>query len=161
MEITKVPIEGCWYEEFRIRRVPPCSSGFLCRPLVTERRFIMRKFLTKAIPLVTLALFICIMLSGGILKKPFGKKDDVPQAIANIIQDIDHDNWNEANKDIENLEKAWKKVIRRIQFSSERDEINYVSTSIARLRGAALAEDKANSIIELKEAYHHWKTIGK
>lgn len=121
----------------------------------------MRRFLTIAIPIVTLALFICIMLSGSILKKPLGKNDDVPQAIENILQDINQDNWMEANKDIELLEKAWKKVIRRIQFSAERDEINYVSTSIARLRGAALVEDKANSVIELKEAYHHWRTIGK
>ena len=130
-------------------------------PLCDGEEIYMRKFLTKAIPLVTLALFLCIMLSGGILKKPFGKKDDVPQAIENVIRDISHDNWIEANEDIEKLEKAWKKITRRIQFSAERDEINYVSTSIARLRGAAMVEDKANSLIELQEAYHHWKTIGK
>lgn len=121
----------------------------------------MRKFLTVAIPIVTLAIFICVMLSGGILKKPLGKNDDFSQAIENAIQDINQDNWVEANKDIENLEKAWKKVIHRIQFSAERDEINDISTSIARLRGAARVEDKANSIIELYEAYHHWSVIGQ
>lgn len=121
----------------------------------------MRKILTIAIPIVTLALFICVMLSTGILKKPFGEDDDIPQTIEKVIQDINQDNWMEVNMDIEALEKAWNKVIRRIQFSAERDEINDISTSIARLRGAALAEDKVNSLIELNEAYHHWRVLGK
>ena len=121
----------------------------------------MRRFLTIAIPIVSLALFICIMLSGSILKRPFGKDDDVPQAIENLIQEVDNDEWDKVNSEIDNLEKSWNKVIRRVQFSLERDEISDLSMSIARLRGAALAEDKGNSLIELFEAYNHWKEMGK
>ncbi|HHU72397.1 MAG TPA: DUF4363 family protein [Clostridiales bacterium] len=121
----------------------------------------MRRFLTIAIPIVTLALFICIMLSGSILKRPLGKDDDVPQAIENLIQKINNDDWDKVNSEIDNLEKAWKKVIHRVQFSLERDEINDLSMNIARLRGAALAEDKGNSLTELLEAYNHWKEMGK
>lgn len=121
----------------------------------------MRRFLTIAIPIVTLALFICIMLSGSILKRPLGKNNDIPQAIENLIHEVNNDDWDKVNSDIVNLEKTWKKVIHRVQFSSERDEINDLSMNIARLRGAALAEDKSNSLIELFEAYNHWNGLGK
>lgn len=121
----------------------------------------MRKFLIVTIPIVTIALFICIMLSGSILKKSFGKNDDVSQCIDDMIQMVEKEAWDEASKNVEDLDKAWKKVKIRVQFSAERDELNYLSTNIARLRGAIEAEDKSNALMELNEAHSHWKDIGK
>lgn len=121
----------------------------------------MRKFLIVAIPIVTLAIFICIMLSGSILKKTLTKDDDVAQCINHMMQRVDKEDWEEASKGVEDLDKAWKKVMKRIQFSAERDEINYISTNIARLRGAIEAKDKSNALMELNAAYNHWKDIGK
>ena len=71
------------------------------------------------------------------------------------------DNWGEVETETENLEAAWKKVVGRIQFSLERDEINYFTTNLARLQGAILARDKSSALIELKEAYNHWENLGK
>lgn len=121
----------------------------------------MRKFITVAIPIVAIALFICIMLSGGFLKKPIGKEKGIPQAIENVIQDVNNEDWEEASKSTDDLDKTWKKVIFRIQFSSERDEMNYLSTNIARLQGAILAKDKASALLELYEANDHWEGLGK
>lgn len=101
------------------------------------------------------------MLSGSFLKRPFGENDDIPQAIEDIIQDVNTGEWEEVSKGTEELDRIWKKVIFRVQFSSEKDEINYLSTNIARLRGAILAEDKADALIELKEAYNHWKQLSE
>lgn len=121
----------------------------------------MRKFLTRAVPIVAMALFICIMLSGSLLKKSFGQDDNVPQHINNIMKAVDNEVWEEASEEIEILDRAWKKVIFRIQFSSERDEINYLSTNIARLRGTIHAQDKSNALMELNEAFSHWKSVGE
>ena len=52
-----------------------------------------------------------------------------------------------------------EQIIHRIQFGSEREEINDLSKNIARLRGAAQAKDRTSSLVELSEAYHHWKNI--
>lgn len=121
----------------------------------------MRKFITYAIPIVLMAVFICIMLSGSFLKKPLGEDDDLPQLIDRIQEYVTNDSWEEANKGLEALDKAWKKVVVRVQFSSERDEINSINTSIARLRGAVQAKDKSNTLMELYEAYNHWKELGE
>lgn len=121
----------------------------------------MRKFLMFGIPLVTLALFVLIMLSGDFLKKPLGKDDDLPGTINEIIEMVQQDQWDAVVKQTEELAAIWKKVERRIQFSSERDEINALSTSIARLRGAVMAKDKTNALMELNVAYNHWDELAK
>jgi hypothetical protein len=120
----------------------------------------MRRLLIIAIPVATLLLFICIMFSGNILKKPLGEDDNIPKSIDDIIEAVNNEAWDEANGKFRSLESAWDKLIFRVQFGSERDEINKLSTSIARLKGAMEAEDKAESLMELYEAYNHWDRLG-
>src|SRR5665647_3438864 len=103
----------------------------------------MRRFMVIALPIVTLVLFVMVMLSGNILKQSLGKDDNIPQSIQTIIQDVNHENWEAANQNTDNLNRVWDKVVTRVQFSSERDEINAFSINIARLRGAIQAKDKS------------------
>lgn len=121
----------------------------------------MRKFLVITIPIFLIVIFILVMLSGGILKKPLGKSDDIPGSINLIIADIQSDKWDEAGKKTEQLTQTWKKIVNRVQFSSERDEINAFSMNLARLHGTILAQDKSASFAELYEAFEHWDELGK
>lgn len=120
----------------------------------------MRKFLVTIIPIITLILFVLIMISGNILKKPLGKDDDIPQSINDMIEAVNNESWKEADNNLKSLKKAWDKVVIRLQFGAERDEINYMSTSIARLQGAIQAEEKSDALMELYEAYDHWNELG-
>lgn len=121
----------------------------------------MRKFLVIAIPIATLALFVLIMLSGTILKQPLGKDDNIPESIQLIIKDIELENWDAANKKVEDLSNTWEKIVNRVQFSSERNQIDSFDINIARLRGAIIAKDKSSSYAELNEAYEHWENLGR
>lgn len=120
----------------------------------------MRKFLVISIPIVTLILFVLIMFSGNILKRTLGKDDNIPESIQLIIQDIESENWEDADNKTHDLSNTWKKVVKRIQFSSERDEINSFSSNMARLHGAIMAKDKSSSFAELNEAQDHWEELG-
>lgn len=120
----------------------------------------LRKFLVLTIPIVTLVLFVLVMFSGDFLKYPLGQDDNIPEAIATVMQDVNNENWDRARQSTDHLEKAWDKVVKRIQFSLERDEINAFSTSLARLQGALQAQDKSAMLIELNEAYEHWRDLG-
>ena len=120
----------------------------------------MRKFLVITIPIATLAFFILIMLSSSMLKRTSGNNDNIPQSIQSIIQDIELENWDDANYKTDTLKITWEKVIKKVQFSSERDEINSFSTNIARLKGSIKAKDKSNSCSELNEALDHWTELG-
>ena len=121
----------------------------------------MRKFMVISIPIFAIAIFILIMQSGSFLKYSLGGEDNIPQMIEEIIQDISKGHWEAANNKTYDLRKAWDKIVSRVQFSSERDEINDFTVSIARLEGTILAQDKSSAFMELKEAYEHWKDLGK
>ncbi len=119
----------------------------------------MRKFLVYAIPIATIILFLAVMLSGNYLKQPLGKNDDIPGLIDALIFDIQNERWDDAGKKTEDLSQAWKKIIMRVQFSSERNEISNFNITLARLQGAILERDRLSAIIELKEAYEHWDQL--
>lgn len=121
----------------------------------------MKKFLAKGIPIITLVIFILVMLSGNYFKRPIGKNDDVVGFIEVIIKDVNNENWEEADKNREKLEDTWSKIVKRIQFSSERSEINELDASLARLKGAIMAKDKGLALVELNVAYEHWKGLGR
>lgn len=121
----------------------------------------MRKFLVITIPIVALTLFVSVMLSGNILKNSSINGSTVPKSIELAVNDIEAEDWLGANEKTDNLSNVWDKVVKRIQFSSERDEINSFNGSIAHLRGAIAAKDKSASLIALNEAYEHWDGLGK
>ena len=121
----------------------------------------MRRFLVITIPIVTLIIFVVIMLSGNVLKKPFGRDDDIPQSIEILMNNVQSENWEAASENTEKLNQAWNKIVNRVQFSGERNEINEFTTNIARLKGAIQAKDKSSGLQELNEAYEHWKDLGK
>lgn len=121
----------------------------------------MRRFITIAIPIVLLAASICIMQSGPFFKKPRGKEADIPQLIEQMIEYVSNGSWDNALRELDQLEESWDKIVFRIQFSSERDEINNLDTSIARIRGALEAMDKTNALMELYEADVHWDELGE
>mgnify|MGYP000873812888 FL=1 len=65
-----------------------------------------------------------------------------------------------AQRDLEDMEKAWRKFIPRIQFRMERDEINNLGISVARARAAITAKDQAGALKELEDAASHWHNLG-
>ena len=121
----------------------------------------MNKFAKKSIPAVILLIFVLIMLSGNYLKKTYVKGQNMPGVFEKIVKDISEDNWDEAYRNTEEMHNIWKKIINRVQYSSERDEINALSVNIARLRGAIWSRDKASALIEINEAYNHWLNLGR
>ncbi len=121
----------------------------------------MRKLMVAAVPIVSLVLFVCVMLSGDLLKRPLGHKDNIPLLIQSISEDILTDQWEEVQKKTKELEHAWKTIVQRVQFSSERDEINSFDTNVARLKGAIKTKDKSNALMEVSEALEHWKDLGR
>lgn len=119
----------------------------------------MRRFLVISIPLATIILFLAVMLSGNYLKLPLGKNDDIPGLIEVLIKDIQDEQWDKVSQKAEELNQAWEKVVFRVQFSAERNEINNFYIALARLQGAIIEKDRSSAIMELKEAYEHWSQL--
>jgi hypothetical protein len=121
----------------------------------------MRKFFVIFTPIAIIAVSMIIMLSGSFLKRPRGEWDNVPKHIDTTTKAVISDDWTLAEQNESKLETAWKAVVKRIQFSSERDEINALSVSIARLKASINAKDKASALMELSETDQHWDDLCK
>lgn len=121
----------------------------------------MRKFIIITLPIVTLCLFVFIMLSSTFFKKPRSDYDNVPKYIETTTKAIISENWSEAETNFTTLNSAWKIVLKRVQFSSERDEINSLNVNLARLKASILNHDKNSALLELSEAKEHWRDLGK
>jgi hypothetical protein len=121
----------------------------------------MRKFFVIFTPIAIIAISMIIMLSGPFLKKPWGEWDNVPKHIDITTKAILSDDWILAEQNEGKLEADWKAVIKRIQFSGERDEINALSVSIARLKASIIVRDKVSALMELSETGEHWEDLCK
>lgn len=111
------------------------------------------------LPALLLLIFIAIMNSGEILKKPMNSTDDVQMYIDTLNNAILNEKWSEADTHMVGLKNAWKIIGARIQFSVERNEMVLIDTNISRLEGALSIHDKPNAVIELHELRGHWNEL--
>ncbi|MBU3126961.1 DUF4363 family protein [Clostridium tagluense] len=119
----------------------------------------MKKLISYSIPIVTLTVFVLLMLGGNYLKKPHNQSEDVVAFVEVSIEHAKSEEWDMLQQDVTNIDLAWKKIIPRIQFSVERDEIYNISLNIAKLRGSITSEDKASTLIELNEILEDWDEL--
>lgn len=121
----------------------------------------LKKFLLYLIPILTLAFFIFIMNSGSLLKKPIGNEDRLYEAVLQIEADIREKNWDKASKNIDYAETAWKKIVRRIQFSVEKEYIIEISGTLSRIKGGIKFEDDKAIMEEIYYFYELWDKLAK
>lgn len=119
----------------------------------------MKKFISYAIPIITLSIFVLLMIGGNYLKKPHNPSEDVVAFVEMSIEHAKAEKWDILKQDIVSIDTGWKKIIPRIQFSVETDEIYNISLNVARLRGSIDSEDKPNTLIELNEIIQNWNEL--
>ncbi|MCY6370013.1 DUF4363 family protein [Clostridium ganghwense] len=119
----------------------------------------MKKILQYILPITAIIVFILVMLSGNFLKKPHNPSEDVIGYVTVLLDDVNTNNWTNAEDNVTKLESAWEKISRRIQFSVELIDIFDINNNIARLKGAVFAKDKANSLMELYQIQENWNLL--
>ncbi|MBZ9609211.1 DUF4363 family protein [Clostridium estertheticum] len=95
------------------------------------------------------------------MKKPRNPSEDVVSFVELSIEHAKSEKWDMLEQDIVSIDTAWKKIIPRIQFSVERDELYNISLNIASLRGSIASEDKASTLIELNQIIENWDELTK
>ncbi|GAA5417814.1 hypothetical protein Pryu01_02890 [Paraliobacillus ryukyuensis] len=121
----------------------------------------VKKFFLYFIPLCTLALFIFVMNSGSLLKQPLSKEDQLYESIYQIETNVKEKAWKKANKNINYAEAAWKKIVRRIQFSVEKEYIIDLNGTLSRIKGGIAARDDKAIMEEVYYFYELWHNLAK
>lgn len=117
--------------------------------------------LYSVLPFLLIAAFVAIMNAGVLLKKPFSQDDDVMYYLELTNDNIEQQKWQQAEKNLKKMEKAFNNVVKRIQYSVERDELNEFTTSLNRAKGFIEANEAGGAKAELKEAQYLWEDLGK
>lgn len=119
----------------------------------------MKKMVSYLIPLVTLLIFVFIMQGGYYLVSSMTDKNDIPDYINQVENDIRNAHWDQAREDLDRLDSAWKKAVPRVQFHAEMDAIDDIKENLARLSGSLDAEDLGLALTELRELAEHWENL--
>lgn len=121
----------------------------------------MKKFLGYAIPIIFLAAFVWIMNSGDYFKQPRGSSDDFEHYLQQLYTSTEDAQWEQAEIACKDLSRAWEKIVPRIQFSVEQDELHTINTGLVRLEGYLKASDQTHSLVELHEIRWHWRHLNE
>lgn len=119
----------------------------------------MKKIGAIILPIFLLIGFVLIMNGGDYLKKPRTSEDNFVLYANLLKEDLKQLNQEASAKNLEKLSTAWKKIIPRIQYSVEKDEINAINVNIARLQGYISIQNYNLAIIELYEIEEHWHNL--
>ncbi len=119
----------------------------------------MKRIKEHLIPALVLILFILIMNSGELLKKPFNNEDDVNRTLRKVEENIINEQWQQADKNLDNLQHAWAIVEKRVQFVTEKDALEKMNANLSRLQGTIISQDRTSAIIELSELKLIWEKL--
>ncbi|WP_217585805.1 DUF4363 family protein [Lentibacillus saliphilus] len=121
----------------------------------------MKKFMLYVVPSAMLFLFVVVMNSGSMLKKPYGQDDRVYEAVKQLETHVKEERWEHAEKDIQYIERAWKKVVNRIQFSVEKDNMEEISQTISHMKGQVYIRDDQAIFEHIYYYYDLWDRLAK
>lgn len=113
------------------------------------------------IPIIVIGIFIFSMTSGLILKKPLLGHDDVLYHVHALKEDVRNEQWKKAENQLKQAKNAWKKVSKRIQVSSEREEMRLISRIFVRVHGFIETKEKGSVLAEIEEIEFLWHELGR
>lgn len=119
----------------------------------------MKKIKQMILPIIILTLFIAMMTTGGWIKQPLSQKDDVMYEVTLVEEDVKVSDWNLALEHMEQLDRAWRIVLSRMQFVAEQERIYELETGLAYLKGALVAEDQVSAIIYIETLKSYWEQL--
>lgn len=119
-----------------------------------------RFWLLYVLPICLILVFVAIMASGALLKKPFGSDDRLLESVQTLQKQVEGKQWTEAKSQIDYAMKAWDKIVNRIQFSVERETIYDILGTLARMKGGIAAEDDKAIMEEIYYFYVLWDNLG-
>ncbi|KUG05055.1 hypothetical protein ASZ90_017544 [hydrocarbon metagenome] len=113
----------------------------------------MKKFAYYFSVTSILILFIFLMNSGNFFAKSMSDN------FMSLRQDLQAEDWEQAEKSYQSLNLAWQKVAPRIQFSVEKGEINAIDVNLSKIGAYITLREKSGAYVELNEAIEHWNNL--
>jgi hypothetical protein len=119
------------------------------------------KLLYFSIPVLLLAASVFALNAGPLLKRPLGAGDDVPAKLSAISTLAAAGHWEQAASAAAELQAAWSSVRRRVQLVASRNELQYISLSLADMQGAVAVRDPVQFRLAEQRLRALWEALGR
>lgn len=107
-------------------------------------------------PLVILLLFVLIMNGSYIYVAWAPGAARVQRQIIVTEQAVTHEQWEAAAQGCEELRTGWRQALFCLQFSAEKDQLESIEITLARLRAFIASRDQTLALAEITELNEHW-----
>lgn len=95
------------------------------------------------------------------LKKPLVGKDNVQQHMGALEKCLLDRKWGQAAQELKEIESAWNKVQKRIQFAGESDDIQKMDEMLVRMEAAIRIKSYDIANTDMASLKFHWGHVGK
>lgn len=112
------------------------------------------------LPALVLTLSILFFNSAGFLKRPLTGTDDVPKTMEAVAEYALTDRWDEANRSVTDLLRAWEQVKRRIALIEPKELVGEIDLELAEMRAAVEAEDADQVRMKQRRLEVLWEDLG-
>lgn len=120
----------------------------------------MLKLLYFSIPVLLLAASVFALNAGPLLKRPLSDQDDVPAKLKAVSSLAAAGRWEQAGTAATELQTAWHSVKRRVQLVASRNELQFISLSVADMQGAIAGHDPVQFRLAEQRLRSLWDALG-
>lgn len=122
----------------------------------------MKKF-SRIVSIGFISVGIIIIMVGASIKKTndYYYQNQVSKSIMTATKDIENENWDNALKEINYLEKVYDEVSKGNTLNQDNNEVKEITSSLKNLKRAANIGDKGISLGEIAEINNKWNNINK
>ncbi|SFE36551.1 protein of unknown function [Alteribacillus iranensis] len=120
----------------------------------------LNKMLLYCIPTLFMLLSAALLAGGTWIKEPLGEKHDIMAQMEYMHSLIDKKEWEKASDEYDNVEASWETISKRVQFSVERDDLEAINETLAKIKGGMKQKDTSIVYPELYYFYELWEQLG-
>jgi hypothetical protein len=115
----------------------------------------MSKVMKYVIPIAFLIISIFIMLSNALLKNVL-RGDEIPVILDEILEDVNNEKWEQAQIKVNEIKTINRNILKIIQFSAERDELNSFNQQLSVLEGYLYTTNQSEAIVSVFLLKAYW-----
>jgi len=118
----------------------------------------LKTLVAYAIPLLIITVSIGIMTMEPGRSKRIGG-DQFSQQLDQLQQEVQEENWQQSRAEINKLQQVFQQRVKRLQFSSERDELRLLNLTLVQIEAYIVCQDRTEAIASIFAAREHWANL--
>lgn len=113
----------------------------------------------KTIIYILIITVLTGLCSCTLLVKPLNKNMHFSDQLSKLDDSVRNEKWSQAEKNLEEAKKAWKRLKPWIQVDIDHDYVHEIEENLAKLEGYIETEEKPDALAHLLMIQETWEDI--